>query len=39
MNIIEIEFLLNIAYSIFITMQKVLKERKTKHEKPERLEL
>ena len=25
MNVIEIEFLLNIAYSIFITMHKVLK--------------
>ena len=33
MNVIEIEFLLNIAYSIFITMHKVLKG-KTKHEKP-----
>ena len=33
MNVIEIEFLLNIAYSIFITMHKVFKG-KTKHEKP-----
>ena len=33
MTIIEIEFLLNIAYSIFITMHKVLKG-KTKYEKP-----
>ena len=33
MNFIEIEFLLNIAYSIFITMHKVLKG-KEKHEKP-----
>ena len=32
MNVIEIEFLLNIAYSIFITMHEVLKE-KIKHEK------
>ena len=32
MNVIEIEFLLNIGYSIFITMHKVLKG-KTKHEK------
>ena len=31
MNVIEIEFLLNIAYSIFIKMHKVLKG-KTKHE-------
>ena len=31
MNVIEIEFLLNIAYSIFITMHKVLKG-KIKHE-------
>ena len=32
MNVIEIEFLLNSAYSIFITMHKVLKG-KTEHEK------
>ena len=31
MNVIEIEFLLNIVYSIFITMHKVLKG-KIKHE-------
>ena len=33
MNVIEIEFLLNIAYYIFITMHKVLKG-KIKYEKP-----
>ena len=31
MNVVEIEFFMNIAYSIFITMHKVLKG-KTKHE-------
>ena len=33
MNVIEIEFLLNIIYSIFLTVHKVQKG-KTKHEKP-----
>ena len=30
MNIIEIEFLLSIAYSIFITIHKVLERKKNK---------